>query len=64
MAVTKFGFQIASGLDSFYLTDSKYIKGTYTVVDGVNETKEQLQVKETIVEGSLVFDAKEAKTYR
>lgn len=47
-----------------HLLDAKNVKGTYVVVSGVDsDTKEKLPAA-TRVEGTLVYDAKEKKSYR
>lgn len=68
MAETKFGFQIGSALASNHLTDSKYIQGTYHVVDDIT-ARDALKIKSgtddgVIIKGSLVYVVDEEKTYR
>jgi len=67
MAETKFGFQIGSSLATQYLTDSKYIRASYMVVDTI-AVRDSLPVDTglggVIVKGSLVYVTEESKTYR
>lgn len=67
MAETKFGFQIGSSLATQYLTDSKYIRASYMVVDTI-AIRDSLPVDTgsggVIVKGSLVYVTSESKTYR
>lgn len=64
----QWSFQIESSLKSQHLTDSKYIQGSYTVVQTVSE-RDALPVKTAttdgvVVDGSLVYVSEENKSYR
>lgn len=59
----KINTKIENDVDE-YLLDARAVKGTYVVVTGIgSDTKENLP-KATVTEGTLVYDAKEKKSYR